>query len=242
MQARWYKRCKRLMNMSLGELRERSRQEVAKRTDLLLFRTGHNLISYSSSHAKSCGRFFFTSEELPSIVGSLRELLPESVNTTIRQAELICQHRFDLLGYEGLDYGPEIDWHLDAVHGKRAPRRPWFQVRYLDFGEVGDAKVIWELNRHQHLVTLAKAYRLSEDARYAIEIFREWYHWQEQNPYPIGINWASSLEVAFRSLSWLWIWHLLEGCQVVPDRFSADLERALMLNGIFQRTFHRIRT
>ena len=29
------------------------------------------------------------------------------------------------------------------------------------------------------------------------------------NPYPLGINWGSSLEVAFRSLSWIWVDHLL---------------------------------
>src|SRR5438094_560444 len=56
------------------------------------------------------------------------------------------------------------------------------------------------------------------------------YHWQEQNPYPIGINWASSLEVAFRSLSWLWIANLLNGCDIAAERFSTDLRRALMLN------------
>ena len=53
----------------------------------------------------------------------------------------------------------QIDWHCDRVHGKCAPRKPWFRVKYLDFAEVGDSKVTWELNRHQHLVTLAKAYR-----------------------------------------------------------------------------------
>ena len=41
------------------------------------------------------------------------------------------------------------------------PRKPWFRMEYLDFAEVGDSKVTWELNRHQHLVTLAKAFRLS---------------------------------------------------------------------------------
>ena len=42
-----------------------------------------------------------------------------------------------------------------------------FKIKYLDFVEVGDAKITWELNRHQHLVTLAKAYRLTGDERYA---------------------------------------------------------------------------
>ena len=62
--------------------------------------------------------------------------------------------------------GLEIDWHCDRVHGKRAPRKPWFRMKYLDFAEVGDSKVTWELNRHQHLVTLAKAYRLTGDQKF----------------------------------------------------------------------------
>src|ERR1017187_9796693 len=45
----------------------------------------------------------------------------------------ICQHRFRLLGYETLDYGPEIDWHLDRVHDKRAPLEPWCKVPFLEF-------------------------------------------------------------------------------------------------------------
>src|SRR5437588_3520296 len=175
--AQWYERCKRMRNMSWAELCVRARQEVAKRTDLALCRSGRNLIRDGySSHAKSSGHFFFSSEGVPGILAWLREHLPTSVEGIIDQAEQICQHRFDLLGYEGLDYGPEIDWHLDAVNRKRSPRRPWFQVHYLDFREVGDSKVIWELNRHQHLVTLAKAYRLTEQRRYAVEIFRQWWH------------------------------------------------------------------
>src|ERR1700736_216712 len=115
------------------------------------------------------------------------------------QAEEICRHRLDLLGYSDLDFGRPIDWHLDAVHNIRAPRKSFYRVRYLDFAEVGDSKVTWELNRHQHLVTLAKAFRLSGDDRFAKEILSQWRSWHAQNPYPTGINWTSSLEVGFRS-------------------------------------------
>src|SRR5262249_46748967 len=177
------------------------------------------------------GRFLFESAEVPLILDHLRRWLPQVVDEIVQQADQICRHRFDLLGYQGVEYGREIDWHHDAVHAKRAPQRPWYQVRYLDFDEVGDSKVTWELNRHQHLLTLAKAYRLTGRLQYALELFEQWYSWQKQNPYPIGINWASSLEVAFRSLSWLWISHLLGECSVVPARFAADLRRALMLHG-----------
>jgi hypothetical protein len=227
----WPKLGKRIMEMGWAELRERTYQELAKPWDLMLYQIGGPFLRNGRppQSPNSC-RFFFTPPEVPGIVRCLRERLPEVVEGIVSQADQICEHRFDLLGYKAVDYGTRIDWHLDAVHGKRAPRRPWFRVRYLDFDQVGDAKVTWELNRHQHLVTLAKAYRLTGEARYARELFQQWYDWQEQNPYPMGINWTSSLEVAFRSLSWLWVWYLLNGCSVVPQRFSLDLQRALALN------------
>jgi len=143
---------------------------------------------------------------------------------SLKQAEKICQHRFDLLGYKDLDFGSPLDWHLDPVHHKRAPRKPWYQIPFLDFDQVGDHKIIWELNRHQHLVILAEAWRLTKDDRFAAELRSQWDHWQRENPYPIGINWASTLEVAFRALSWLWTRHLL-------GDFHEDLLRALHLHG-----------
>jgi hypothetical protein len=169
--------------------------------------------------------------EIEEIVDFLQERLPEQVQETVGRAERICKHEFDLLGYARLQHGPKIDWHLDIVHGKRAPLKPWFKIRYLDFIEAGDAKIIWELNRHQHLTTLARAYRFTGEQRFASEIFRQWYDWRQQNPYPLGINWASSLEAGLRSLSWLWVRHLCEGCPAAPEPFSRDLLHALGISG-----------
>lgn len=227
----WLRRCKRLTEMGWDEIRVRTVQAMAKRSDFTLHRMGISALNGDDRNGlERCGRFFFQREQLPEILASLWQSFPETAEQIVERAEQLCRHRFDLLGYQGVSYGPEIDWHLDAVHGKRAPLRPWFRIPYLDFDKVGDSKVIWELNRHQHLVTLAKAYRLTEEEIYARELFRQWYHWREKNPYPMGINWASSLEVAFRSLSWLWVWHLLDGCSVVPEQFPADLSHALALN------------
>ena len=150
--------------------------------------------------------------------------------SSLAPAEKICQHRFDLLGYQDLDFGTPIDWHLDPVHGKRAPRKTWYQIPFLDFDLIGDHKIIWELNRHQHLVTLAQAWQSTQDGRFRAEILAQWTHWQRENPYPIGINWASTLEVAFRALSWLWVRHFL-------GDFHDDLLRALYLHGWYIERF-----
>jgi hypothetical protein len=205
---------------------------MAKRSDRLLSLIGTRFVEDSANSPFGvCGRFFFEQADISRILDFLRCRLPHVVDEIVQQAERICQHRFDLLGYRDVDYGSNMDWHLDAVHGKRAPQRPWYQVPYLDFSQVGDSKITWELNRHQHLVTLAKAYLLTERPQFALELVKQWCDWQQQNPYPIGINWASSLEVAFRSLSWLWISHLLQNCSILPAGFLSDLKRALRLNG-----------
>jgi hypothetical protein len=217
--------------MERAELRDRIRQELAKRQDGLLARFGYGFGRDSRSFppTEACN-FFFVADSVDSILALIRQRLPGRAEEIINQAEKILRHRFDLLGYENLDYGTRIDWHLDAVHGKHAPRKVFHKVRYLDFEEVGDSKVTWELNRHQHLVTLAKAYRLTGNARYADEILRQWREWQAHNPYPIGINWASSLEASFRSLSWIWTYQLLNGSPGLPD-FRDEWLRGLALHG-----------
>jgi Heparinase II/III-like protein/Heparinase II/III N-terminus len=180
--------------------------------------------------------FFFEPDEISGRVALVKGHLPAAVEHTLDEANEILQQRFQLLGYRDLDYGPEIDWHLDAVHGKRAPLKPWYKIRFLDFEEVGDHKVTWELNRHQHFVTLAKAWAFTSNDRYAQEIVQQFYSWREANPYPIGINWGSSLEVAFRSLSWLWVRTFLTNASGLGT-FHDDLLRGLARNGQYVDTF-----
>ena len=222
----------RLSNMSWNELETRVRQEFSKRLDVALcgigLQPGRDGLNRSTG---SPGNFFFSALELPRRASLLREHLPQQAENIIREANEICRHRFQLLGYRDLDYGAEIDWHLDVVHGIRSPLIPWFKINFLDFSQVGDHKVTWELNRHQHLVTLAKAWLLTNDNTYVREIVAQWYSWKQANPYPLGDNWASSLEVAFRSLSWIWLQQMLAVSRAVPAGFQQELLRALALNG-----------
>jgi hypothetical protein len=221
----------RLGKMSRDEIRVRVQQECYKRWDLARsvfvspWRIGKN-----ASGLEDGSKYFLSHKEISECCDWFRSNRPDVTENAIAYADRILRHEFDLLGYAGVRYGGDINWHLDAVHGKSAPTKPWFQIPYLDFARVGDHKVTWELNRHQHLVALAKAYRFTGNIAYAEELFRQWYQWQKENPYPYGINWASSLEIAFRSLAWRWVWYLLEGCDVVPRTFESDLGIALENN------------
>jgi len=218
----WTDRFHRLKSMGRGEITVRAQQFATARGDWLRYRAGHVFAGNGQDlDVRPAGRFFFAPAEAPALCALLRRRLPADAAGVVSQAHKLCEHRFDLLGYSDLDYGASIDWHLDIVHGKRGPRRPWFKINYLDFEQVGDCKVTWELNRHQHFLTLAKAYWLTGNEQFVHEIFAQWDHWQRENPYPIGMNWASSLEVAFRSLSWTWTFFLLEECPL----FTSDLRR-----------------
>jgi hypothetical protein len=218
--------------MSWDEFRTRLGQEVGKRAEYNLFRASllRNPDVIPQESFKE-GNFFFAPEELDGRIELLKQHLPSAIADAVEEADQITLHKFHLLGYRDLDYGAEIDWHLDAVHGKRAPIKPWYKIRFLDFDEAGDHKVTWELNRHQHFVTLAKACVFTGEDKYERELIKQFYSWRSANPYPMGINWGSSLEVAFRSLSWLWVRNLLAGKSNGPASFDHDLVRGLAQNG-----------
>ena len=225
--------------MPVEELLTRLKQECGKRKDWYFYRLGYRPRPQQSTpvQAGRGGRFFFDEQELPKLVELLRSRLPQQADRILAAAEKISAHKFDLLGYENLDFGSEIDWHLDPVHGKRVPLKPWFSIDFLNFEATGDHKIIWELNRHQHLLVLAKAWLLSGEERFIRELVSQWYEWQRANPYPLGINWASTLEVAFRSFSWIWLKQLLAGCTCVPARFNHDLVSATAFNARYIERF-----
>ena len=163
---------------------------------------------------------------------SLRELVrhevatrwPDAVQDATMRADRILARQYDLLGYRGLRFN---GWHSDPVHQRTAPRVCWAEVPYLD-AAVGDHKIVWELNRHQHWLQLGRAWWLTGDERYAREILRLCESWLDDNPPLTGINWASMLELGFRAMSWTFAAHFLAATRTpLPARFFPALERQL---------------
>lgn len=123
-------------------------------------------------------------------------------------AELLLSHHFPLLGLGPVHLPPPISWRRDFLHGQETGTAYFRKIPYLDFEQVGDHKIIWELNRHQHLVLLAQAFILTGRGEFLREIQLQLESWMEANPFQRGMNWTSALEVAFRSWSWIWVLHL----------------------------------
>lgn len=154
-------------------------------------------------------RFTIEPARRDAFAADARRQFPGCAEDAARRADPLLQGRHDLLGYRDLSFGGNgsIDWHLDPAHQRRAPVKFWTRVPYLD-PRSGDHKVIWEINRHQHWLALGRAAWLTGDRRYAAAAIRELESWLASNPPLAGINWASMLELGFRSISWIWALHL----------------------------------
>jgi hypothetical protein len=142
------------------------------------------------------------------IAAAITAHLPAAAADAVARADAIVAGHYDLLGYRGLRFdtaGPAgtIDWNRDPVHDRCAPQVFWTDVPFLD-PRSGDHKIIWELNRHQHWLALGRGWWLTGDPRYPAAFGRELAGWMAANPPLTGINWASMLELALRSISWLW--------------------------------------
>ena len=194
----------KLKNASLHELRVRASQRVAAFSER---RGWSSLVKLPNElpHAElATSRFFAGFHDLEKSAAVFKSRWPETTQAVIEQADRICEGKFNLLGFKNLSFGDPIDWHFEPITGKRIPQLHWSKLDYLDAGVAGDKKIVWELNRHQYFMKLGQAYVLTGEERYARTFANHLDAWLDANPPKLGINWACSLEVAFRSISWLW--------------------------------------
>lgn len=203
---------KRLRQLGFAEITSRARQEASKWWDRLAangprrrpFRNAVECRHRLEAFCEAAPGRFFTGAADERTLDLLADRVPEAMPEVIAGAERAIAARFDLLGYRGLSFGDPVDWHLDPVSRRRAPLVHWSRLDLLDAGSLGDVKVVWELNRHQWLVELGQAYRITGDERYAQAFAAHVTGWLDSNPVGLGINWASSLEVAVRLVAWCW--------------------------------------
>lgn len=156
-------------------------------------------------------RFVFLWQQVPTdeFHSRLKENFPAECEAILSHADELLEHRFHIFGRE-FKFGDKIDWHRDLLSGKQIPINFWSDVNFWDKKTVTEVKYIWELNRHQHFVTFAQAYFISDDKKYADELFKQWCDWVEANPPKFGVNWTSSLEMALRLVSWIWALHIVK--------------------------------
>jgi hypothetical protein len=209
-------------------------REAAARGDWL---AAH--VAIAETLASAPQRFVIAPGHRETVAARIRAEFPAAAREAALRADRICAGEYDLLGYRGLRFDvrsappgpPDLpgppdpphppglrrpDWHYDPVHDRRAPMAFWADVPFLS-PECGDHKIIWELNRHQHWLALGRAFWLTGDHTYRARALDEFESWLAANPPLVGINWASMLELGFRSLSWIWAANFFAG-QSAQDR------------------------
>lgn len=224
----------RLRRMGLAEIAGRTRQEASRWWDRVVAdgyrakapRIPADGVSLLDAFRERSAATFFAGAE-GRTARLLAERWPEAARAVVAGAERTLAGRFDLLGYQDLSFGEPVDWHYDAVAGRRAPLVHGSRLDLFDHATVGDGKVVWELNRHQWMVELAQAYALTRDDRYAQAFVQHLRGWHDANPVGWGINWSSSLEVALRLTAWCWAIALLRESRAVGPEVFAWLRRSI---------------
>ena len=145
-----------------------------------------------------------------------------------REAEQVAEHTVDFLGSGPTALGAEIDWHADFKSGYRWPPVFYLDVDVTRLDDDSDAKVPWELSRGHQLLTLTRAARLFEEELFAAEFETQIGAWLDANPPGRGINWVNAMEVALRSVNWVWAVRTLEAWRPVStplrERMSLSLQ------------------
>jgi hypothetical protein len=127
------------------------------------------------------------------------------------EADRILAGRFDIFALRDEPLGFPPQWNRDPKTGTVAPLMFGKRLNYRDESLVGDCKYLWEPSRHLQMTTLAQAYHLSGEMRYAEGVRDLLTSWLDQCPYPSGMHWVSALELAIRLMNWSVSWHLLGG-------------------------------
>ena len=133
-----------------------------------------------------------------------REIFPEETKRLFAQAERITRdHYWPLLGFGERFFGAdEIQWNRDPLSGHEW-RLDYHGDINLSRSDGSDARVLWELNRLSHLITLGRAYALTQNEDFATEFLRQVRSWRGQNPVGRGANWTCAMEVALRAMNLL---------------------------------------
>jgi Heparinase II/III-like protein/Heparinase II/III N-terminus len=155
-----------------------------------------------------------------------RTLFPAQTAELIAFAtRIVDEHCWPLLGFGEKCFGKEIEWARDPLSNYVWPLDYHRDVKLMR-ADGSDVRVLWELNRLGHFVTLARAYALTKDERYSAEFFSQLRSWDQQNPYGRGANWNCAMEVALRALNLLAAFQIFrESPRMEPD----SLKRLLRL-------------
>lgn len=132
------------------------------------------------------------------------QVVPWASRAVLTEADELLRGRMNYFSVHAQQIGNPPDWFLNPFEKKRHPQsaRHWSQI--ADFSaEAGDIKAIWEMSRFSWAPVLARACRVSGDARYLSALQMWTQDWRRCNPPNTGPNWMCGQETSIRLINML---------------------------------------
>lgn len=176
--------------------------------------------------------FFGLGKNRAELKAIYKRSFPAEFSKAVNNAESILEHKFHFLGRDFSLQG-QIDWNRNPATGKAYPGQHYSTISIGDTQRYGDIKYLWELNRHQFFIELAKAYFVTGDEKYTSSIEEFIDGWIISNPFKLTVNWTSALESAVRIFSWIWTFHFTNKSKIWNSELKKKFLHSLILEAAF---------
>lgn len=118
-----------------------------------------------------------------------------------------------------------INWHLDPHSGKEFPKIFSRKIDTRGFNNMS-AKHVWEINRMLFLPILSIHFNDTNKMDYLTLFSDIISSWKKNNPYMVGLNWYSNIELSIRLINWAISWDILNVPELIKknERFKRFVE------------------
>lgn len=160
--------------------------------------------------------------------------LNKTKQTILKEADLICQNKINLLGSENTFLGKKINWHRDFINNQTWPDVFFTKISSDNRYGGKDIKVPWELSRFQFLPILGQAYLLTQDPKYAQKFKDLINDWLDKNPVFFGVNWCCTMDVAIRACNLLLALPFFKDAkEIIDEPFLTRFFNSIYQHGIY---------
>lgn len=130
----------------------------------------------------------------------------------VAEAEQIMKGSITIFGTSFLfDY--RTDWLKDPVSGNFWPNVFWSKARFVK-EDCADVKYVLEINKLNHLVTLAHAFYISHDEKYVANIKEQLNAWVKCVPAEMSVAYKIAMDLGFRTINLVMISLLCEDSEI----------------------------
>lgn len=137
----------------------------------------------------------------------------EEVNFNVLSEDLVINIFGNKFNFSDPD---KIDWHKDIFSNQSFPKTFSKSINILSNPDLS-AKVVWEINRLQFLMKIAINYNSTKDDSHLLLFIKIIRSWISNNPYLIGVNWYSNIEVNLRLINWFLCWEVLDADKLMVE-------------------------